>query len=191
MGRHQRPLGHIGFTDATGDGGDDAGVSQIDTSRFHHRFPKLDIGFSLLQGGGGIIHILLADRLIREQFANTFSPQPDRRPIAFGLAEGGLGIVQGRLKVSGIYLVKYLTGLDLRTFRKKSFQNNAVNLGAYFRDPIGGRAARQFRGQHDGLRGDLHRGHLRDWRRRGLGFAFATVQKEADERGRPDQTTNP
>ena len=135
--RHQGAFRRIGFTDAAGDGGGDPGIAQVDACCLNHRFPILDIGFRLFQGRCRVVVILLADRFVGKQFLEAFGSRSDRRQVSFGLGNSGLGVVQDRLKRSGIDLIENLPGPDVGTFRKQSFLNDAVDLGADFSDQVG------------------------------------------------------
>jgi len=72
-----------------------------------------------------------------------------------------------------------MVGFDIGTFRKQAFLNDAINLGANFRDNMRGRAAWQFGRQEDFLWLDRHRSNFLGSGRWRLPAITATQQKAA------------
>ncbi len=115
-------------------------------------YPILNISLGLFQGGCRIIIILLADRLINEQFSKAFGPRPYCGKICLGPSEGGIGIVERCLKRCWVNPVEHLASFDVGTFRKQAFLYDTADLGPDFRNKTGRCTARQFSSKHDLLR---------------------------------------
>ena len=165
------------------------GVSEIDAGRLHHRFPILDIGLGLFQRGIGIIEVLLADRFVGQRLLVAVRPRPKGRQIGLSPAQGGLGIVERRLKGGGIDLIELLTGLDIGTFREQAFLNEPVDLGPDFRNPKRGRPSRQFGGDRNAFwfhDNHSHFGGIALWRSTRALLFSATGQRQTDDENSSD-----
>ena len=76
MPGYESAIRYVGLTDAARDRTGNAGVIQIDASRFNRGFTKFNISLSLFERGLSIVIILLADGLFRKQSFISFKLQP-------------------------------------------------------------------------------------------------------------------
>jgi hypothetical protein len=183
IGRHQGAVGDAGLADAPGNGRSHPGIAQIDAGPFHLGLPIFDVGPGLIHGRSRVVEVLLADRLVRQQFLVAFGLQADGRQIGPGLAQGRLGRVQGHLKGRRVNLVQQLPGFDIGAFPEQAFLDDAIDLGANFRHQIGRGAARQLGGQLHRLRLNGQRGHFRDRGRPALLPLAAAAARQQNYQG--------
>jgi hypothetical protein len=163
IGGHDGAFGDTGSADAPGNGRGDACIRQVDAGRLHRGLSVKDIGLGLPEGGGGIVVVLLADRLFGQQFLVAVDPGLSGRQIGPGSGKGGLRVFQRCLKRGGINPIKDLARLYIGALGKQPFLDQAVDLGSDFGDPIGRCPSGQFGGQRDRLALDGHHRYL--WRR--------------------------
>ena len=93
VGGDNGPLGHIGSSDATGDGCHDAGVAQVDSGRFNGCFSILNISIDLFERSQGIVVILLTDGLFPPRVRDNVQPliwQPKDLPSDLARAASAL-----------------------------------------------------------------------------------------------------
>jgi hypothetical protein len=111
-------------------------IGQIDPGGLHRALPAWISASACLRADGGIVVILLADRLDGDQFPVTVSPVADGRHIRFRPCKlrSGAGVscrIGGRIE-----LIEYVSGLDIRAFPEKSLLENAADLRPDLGDEI-------------------------------------------------------
>jgi len=153
-------------------------VTKIDAGGFHGRLAVLDVCLNLLEGGGGVVVILLADCAFGPKLLEAFFLELDGGQLRFGAGKRGFRVFKGRLVQGGIDLKKRLAGFDFGAFRKEAFLDYAAHLGTDLGNQVRGRPPRQFGGHHHRL---LFNRGISDFRRRRLAARIgitATAQKK-------------
>ena len=117
-----------------------------------------DVRLGLLERGDGVLVLLLADGIDRDEFRRSARIEACSVQRGLGTRERGLracmlGAV-GRI----VELVKRLAGLDRGALRVQAFLDDAVHLRPHLGNEKRDGAPRQFAGQRDGLRRQGHDG---------------------------------
>ncbi|RMP24003.1 hypothetical protein ALQ26_00737 [Pseudomonas amygdali pv. lachrymans] len=107
-----------------------------------------------------------------------------------GRLQGRLGAVGIGLIDSRVDLIELLTGFDVATFGKQTFENDAVDLRAYLGDAECGGPAWQLGGQGIGLCFEGNDADLRGLRGRGRLFLLATATEQGCQGDGSDQNGN-
>ena len=143
VGRDQRPVGDAGPADSAGDRCRDARVAEIDPGGLDRRLPVLDLRPRLLHAGGGVVVVLAADRIFRQQFPVPLGLQFERRQVGLRLGERRPGGLVGHLERSRIDLVQQLAGLHVRAFLEQALLDDPAHLRADFGNAVWRGAAGQ------------------------------------------------
>ena len=143
VGRDQRPVGDAGLADSAGDRCRDARVAEIDPGGLDRRLPVLDLRPRLLHAGGGVVVVLAADRIFRQQLLVAFGLELERRQVGLRLGERRPGGLVGHLERSRIDLVQQLAGLHVRAFLEQALLDDPAHLRADFGNAVWRGAAGQ------------------------------------------------
>jgi hypothetical protein len=100
-GCDQRAFRHARLSDAARNRRGDGRVFKIDAGGFHGRLAVLDVCLNLLEGGGGVVVILLADCAFGPKLLEAFFLELDGGQLRFGAGKRGFRVFKGRLVQGG------------------------------------------------------------------------------------------
>jgi hypothetical protein len=167
--------------DPPGDRGLQRRVRQVDPRALHRGAGRGDARFRPEKGRGGVVVVLLADRVDLDEPLEALGQRPGGREVRLGDGEDRLRLVVGRLVWGGVDLVEAAAGLDVGALFKEPLLDDAVDLRAHLGDQVGSRPTRQLRRQHHPLRVDGDRAHL-DRARRGRLWLTASNRRDRGSR---------
>ncbi|MNS62369.1 hypothetical protein D3C72_954280 [compost metagenome] len=179
VGRDQRAFGHRRAADDAFNGRQHLGVDEVDARGIQRGLGRQHIGGGLVTRRHGVVVGLLADGARGHQRLVAFGQQGGRLLLRLGAGQRGLLAIDASLVQRGVDLIELLAGFDLAAFGEQALLHNAVHLGPHFGHAERGRAARQFGGQGNRLRGQGHHGNLRFARLRRVLFLAASGQGES------------
>ena len=151
VGGDQRAGRHAGAADPAGDRRIHAGERQIDARGLHAGLAGRHIRFGLAERGGGVVALLLADRLDLHQFLVAVGLEPCGAQVGLRLGQGGLGAGVAGAVGGRVDLVQGLPCLHVAALGELPRLHDAAHLGPYFGDQVRHGAAGHLGGQGDRL----------------------------------------
>ena len=127
---HQSPFIDPGALDQPSDGRGNAGIVEVELGPHQLRLGVFQRRLRRQFFGDGIIHILLAHRLLGEQRFNASLVLLGLHQPCLGLSHHRLGAHRGGLEGHGIDLIEQVALLDVAAFLEKALFDDTRHLGA-------------------------------------------------------------